>query len=283
MKIARVLPAVLALLAAAAPLSAAPEAMRLAAEEAFSAVSALPRLAAPFQAKRKLPAPPRFEKPVVNDPSLKPLDPSRSQGRPIGKVALPELLDKHRDLLVRQLGSLAWGISAAGDAAFKSVFLTFAREATLVIAPVGDLDRLRGDGVTVTVAPGVVYNVKVQANIFDPVRGSTLKITAVQGTKGPSHQVKTGAVLDAVKAKAFVFRAGGKEFWLLHGTDVDPATNTLAQTKSLLFIHMNGLSSKAWPVAEAALAVDQPYSAALGETKIVLVKDAAGLLSISEP
>ena len=259
------------------------EAVRLGGEEQWRLLEASLKAIGPLRTAlhQRDQSPPR--RPLLQDPRLKPLDPAEAPGRTIGSVRLPDLLDRHRTLIARQLGSLAWGISMAGDAAFKNTFLTFAREAALVIAPVGDLNRLRGDGVTVTIAPGVTYNLRVSINILDPVRGSTLKITAVNKTNGPSHEIKTGVILAALKAKSYVFKSKGKEYWLLHGTDVDPATNTLAGTRSLLFIHEEGLSSKAWPLAESSLGAGQPVSVALDDTRLVLVRDDQGGLSISEP
>ncbi len=226
---------------------------------------------------------PAFEEPLIQDPRLKPLPPSQAQGAVVGRANLAPQLDRHRDLLPRQLGPSLWNISAAGDAAFKNVFLTFEQKPKLVIAPLGDLDRLRGEGVDVAVAPGVTYNFRIVVNIFDPVRGSTLKITPVRGTQGPRHDVKTGVVLDAVKARSFVFSSGGVEYWMLYGTDVDPATNTLAKTRSLLFIREAGLSSKAWPVAETSLPVGQPTSATFGDQSFVLTRTAEGELLIQRP
>src|SRR5205814_254166 len=128
-------------------------------------------------------------------------------------------------------------ISVAGDPGFKKYFLTFQQRGWLAIAPLGDLNRLRGEGIDVQIKPGVIYNFHVSINIFNPVRGSTMEIHASQGTSGPDHDISTGEVLDLVKAKSYIFSAHGSEFWMLNGTDVDPNTNTLANTRSLLFIH----------------------------------------------
>src|SRR4029077_2095639 len=111
---------------------------------------------------------------------------------------------------------------------------------------------------------GVTYNFHVSINIFNPVRGSTMEIHASQGTQGPDHDISTGEILDLLHAKSFVFSARGSEYWMLHGTDVDPNTNALANTRSLLFIHYAGTSTKAYPVAEASLPVGQPTNVTFG-------------------
>lgn len=213
---------------------------------------------------------------ILEDPNLQPRDFTGVAGPKVGQVKLADLLDRHRNLLTRPLGGQPWDISLAGDSTFDKKFFTFAQPAKLVIAPMGD----PRDGVDVTIAPGVVYNFRIAIDYFNPIRGSTLHVKPVQGTNGPAHEIKTGALLDAIKSKAYVFRANNKEYWLLHGTDVDPATNTLATTKSLLFFHLDGTNSKGWPVAESSLKDGQGVSVSLGGTNLVLLRTAEGELLI---
>lgn len=213
----------------------------------------------------------------IEDPHLKPLLVNHA-GPIVGRINLAAQLQRHHDLLTRPLGGATWNISAAGDAAFKTYFLAFEQGARLVNAPLGDLNRLRGDGIDVTVEPGVVYNFKVSINIFNPVRGSTLEIHPSKGTRGPSHDVKTGVVIDAVKARSTVFSSDDVEYWALYGIDVDPATNQRTATKSYLFIHMDGLSSKAWPVSESTLPIGQAASVTFGDNQYVLERTATELL-----
>lgn len=229
-----------------------------------------------------LQAPQEPREPVLQDPKLAPLGSKEAPGKVVGSLKLADQIDRHRDLLTRQLGSAPRLVSVAGDAAFKTYFMTFAWAGQLVIAPLGDLNRLRGDGIDIRVDADTAYNFKVSINIFSPVRGSTLKMKAIQGTQGPNHDVKTGVILDAVKARSYVFNAKGKEFWLLAGTDVDPATNRLTDTRSLLFIHEDGTSSKAWPIAESALPAGQASSVAFGDVKLILTRSAEGQLTINE-
>ncbi len=229
-------------------------------------------------------APPRAPaEPILQDPHLTPLGSVEPAGAVLSRVSLTELLDRHRDLITRQLGNKPWDISVAGDPGFDKYYLTFSRPGILEIRALGDLGRLRGKGIDIKIDDATSYNFKVKANIFNPTRGSTLKITALRGTSGPSHSIKTGVILDAVERKSHSFRANGKEYWLLNGTDVDPKTEKLTDTKSLLFIHMAGLSSKAWPVEEAKLENGKAYSVDLGGTKLILVKTADNHLSIRKP
>lgn len=221
--------------------------------------------------------------PILQDPAASALDPLQTPGAQLGSIKLSELLDRHRDMLVRQLGAWTWALGPAGDPGFKNFYLTFLKPDLLTIAPLGDLNRLRGDGINITIAPSTTYNFKVVINIFNPVRGSTLKITPVSGTAGPKHEMKTGVVLDAIKAKSFVFKANGKEYWLLMGTDIDPATNAYAKTKSFLFINEAGMDTKAWPLAEASLEPGKPVNVDLNGTQLVLVKSPEGELSINSP
>lgn len=223
------------------------------------------------------------QEPILLDPTPNPLQPLQIPGEKIGSIKLADLLDRHRDMLVRPLGAWTWAIGPAGDPGFKNFYLTFLKPDAFTIAPLGDLNRLRGDGINITIVPGTTYNFKVAINIFNPVRGSTLKITPVSGTSGPKHEMKTGVVLDAIKAKSFIFNANNKEYWMLLGTDVDPATNALAKTKSFLIINEAGVKSKAWPLAEASLEPGKPVHVDLEGTQLVLIKSPEGELSVHSP
>lgn len=220
--------------------------------------------------------------PVIVWPKVEELPSTQGAGRPIGSFKLTDRLDGHRDLFTLKLGQNDWWVSLAGDAKFEVQYITFQRGSTLVLARVKDPNELRGKGITVKIDEKTTYLFKVSINIFNPVRGSTLKIDPVAGTQGPSHKIKTGDILDAVKRESYVFNAGGKEFWTLFGTDVDPATDKLADTRSLLFIQEAGTSSKAYPLAEGRLAADAPLSVALGDVSVVMTKTLGGELRINE-
>lgn len=220
-----------------------------------------------------------LERKLFHEPVLFPIAP-RAVGPALGTVNLAAQLDRHRTMIQRQLGALPWHISMASDPKFQVQYLTLFRAPALVLKRIDDLNRLRGDGVVVQADDQTQYRIKVSINIFSPVRGSTVNIDPVNGTRGPSHKLKTGAVLDAVKANTFVFKTGGKEFWLAYGTDVDPATDRLAATRSLLFVHEAGLDSKAWPVAESQLPLDQAVGIDLGGTQLSLVLASDGNLRL---
>ncbi len=271
------------MLSAAAASAASPsaESISLGSENIFLSVPAIAplKLAAPAaQAPKAEPAFP-FE---VLDPKISQAPGAQTLGSVVGQVKLAALLDHHRDMLAgKTLGSKPYDISVAGDASFKNYFLTFQQPGNLLIAPLGELKRLTGDGIDVQIEPGVTYNFHVSINIFNPVRGSTMEIHAAQGTSGPDHDISTGEVLDRVKAKSFVFSARGNEYWTLFGTDVDPNTNQLANTRTLLFIHEAGTKTKAYPVAESALPVGQAVNVTLGDTQVTMTRGADGNLVIS--
>lgn len=250
----------------------APETLRALGAEAFRAA-----------ARPATPEPPR--EPVLQ-PHLRVL-PFRPAGRmkEVARVDLAAQLDRQRALLARQLGAAPRDIGVASDAGLKNYYLTFTpagQPGPVTLAPLGDLNRLRGSGVDARVDAATVYNFKVSVNIFSPTRKSTLHIKPAQGTRGPGHETKTGTLLDAVKARASVFRAGGKEFWLHFGTDVKDDGTGLAGTRSFLIIHENGLSSKAWPLAESALTPDRAGTVDLGGTRVTLLRTSAGQLVVSE-
>jgi len=217
---------------------------------------------------------------VFEQPAIAPLARLETPGKQVGRVKLAELLDRHRNLLTKVLGALTWDISVASDSNFKEKYLTFARAGLLVIKPLGDLNRLRGDGIDVQIDENTIYNFRVKVNFPPTVRNCTLHITPK--TAGPKHDPKVGEVLDSVKSKSYVFKAKGTEYWLLHGTDVDPATSQLANTRSLVFVREAGTGSKAWTLAESALTVGQPYTIALGDTKIIALRTPEGELQINE-
>ncbi len=265
------------LLVVALPAAAvSPEAVSVRGADAFRAAPAL--FVAPPEGGRA--------EPVLQAP-LRPLpfSPRAGRVRVAGRVDLAVQLDKQRSLLARQLGARPWDIGVAADAGLRAYYLTFTpagQTAPVTLAALGDINRLRGDGVNARVDSATVYNFKVAANIFNPTRGSTLKLRPLAGVTGPSHDVKTGVVLDAVKNRSTTFRAGGKEFWLHFGTDVKADGTGFADTRSFLIIHENGLSSKAWPLAETALTPDVAGTVDLGGTRVTLTRTSAGQLIIAE-
>jgi hypothetical protein len=255
---------------------------------ALSAAQAAPSLESVKGSSLRLPQLPELKfqqaapaEPFFLDPKAAPLTGGSLAGEVLGKVRLAEQLDRHRSLAHLKLGARAWDVSVAGDAGFSRYYLTLRDGADLRLAPLGDLNRLRGEGVDIQVEKGVVYNFHLSINIFNPVRGSTFEIRPARGTGGQSYALKTGALLDAVRDRSFVFSAGGAEYWTLYGTDVDAATGGLAATRSFLFVHLDGLKSNAWPLAEASLPVGQPRRVTF-RSDLVLARS-ADELSVARP
>ncbi|MBI4059823.1 MAG: hypothetical protein HY403_00175 [Elusimicrobia bacterium] len=266
---------VLATLAAAVLASPAPaqslEALRRRAEGALS--RALPSAVHPDLQKPM--------NPILRAP-LDPRNPVETPGGVVARASLPAIIERNRYILKRTFGSRLLDLGVASDAAFSSYFLTFSDAKTTTLAPLGDLNRLRGAGVDARIDANTVYNFRVQVNIFNPVRGSTLKMTPVQGTRGPQNDVKTGPVLDAIQARALVFKARGRELWLFYGTDAKPDASGFADTRSFLFIMEEGLSSKVWPLAEAKLPLGSNAVVDLDGLELNLTRTAGDELIIRE-
>ncbi len=221
--------------------------------------------------------------PVMQKPlNPLPMHPSRVRGPVVGKAILSALMSANRHFTTRQFGARTLDLGIASDAAFSNKYFTFTDAKATTLAPLGDINRLRGAGIDARIDAKTVYNFKVIVNIFSPVRGSTLKMTPVQGTSGPTHEMKTGALLDATRAKAFVFKAKGVELWLSYDADVLPDGSGFANTHSFLFTKEDGLSTKAWPLAEAKLPLDTSASVDLGGIILNLTRTAAGELIIRE-
>lgn len=198
----------------------------------------------------------------------------------VSRMGLAAQLDRHHYIVRLQYGSSLWDVGVAGDAAFKSYYLTFKQGDELRIAPLGDIKRLR-NGVDIEIKPGLVYNFKLSLALIDPLRRSTLVMKPAKGTRGPSHNLKLGDVIDAVKRQSFIFSADGSEYWGFYGTDVDRNTGVLTDTRSFLFIHYNGLDSKAWPLNESALPVGQSVHVEMNSS-LLLTRDDA-VLAFSKP
>lgn len=205
----------------------------------------------------------------VLQPALRPRVLLREQsGATYATVDLASALDKNLHVTNYRFGARALDLGVATDAGFKSFFLSFSDRDSTVLGALGDLNRLRGDGVDVRIDPATVYNFKVSINIFSPVRGSTLHMNPAQGTAGPGHDLKTGDLLDAIRARAALMSVKGEEYWVFYGRDVQPGGGGFAPTRSFLFVHMNGLSSKAWPLAESALKPETTSVVDLGGVKV---------------
>lgn len=258
-----------ALAAAVRPASAAGvESLKLRAEQSFLQA---PNLVQPEQTPQE---------PILQPPlTPAPMHGDAAPGAEIGRVDLAAQLDRHFAVTNRVFGSRALDLGIATDAAFDKFYLTFTDPKSTVLAALGNLDALRGSGINARIDAATVYNFRVQVNIFNPARGSTLKMTPAAGG-GPSHDMKTGAVLDAARARATLFSADNQEFWVFYGREVLPDGSGFAQTHSFLFVHEAGLSSKAWPMAESALPLGTPSIVDLGGTRVSLTRTAEGVVIV---
>lgn len=270
-----------ALLCALLPTTAlaAPEFPRAASAASFEALLA----PGAFRAAGGAGAPPVGACGAVAAPAL--VRPSRAPAAAaapelLGGFRMADRLDAHRRLLRLRLGPADWDVSMASDPSFSHRFLTFAQGGSVRVLPFDDFNALLGDGVLVDVSPGVRYRARVSVSILNPSRGSTLVLEPAAGTAGPTHRIKTGALFDALRANSFVFRAGGRELWLLYGTDVDPATGSFAASRSLLLIQEDGTSTRMWPLAEDRLPIDKPSAWTFGAATLTFLRGSDGMLSI---
>ncbi len=225
--------------------------------------------------------------PSASEPVLQPaLKPQTSLKQAVGEtlatVVLADALDKNLHVTNYRFGARPLDLGVATDPGFKKFYLTFSDRAGTTIGPIGDLGKLRSsEGVDVRIDAATVYNFRVQANIFSPVRGSMLYMTPSQGTAGPSHETKTGPLLDAIRARAALMTIDGEEYWIFYGRDVKADGSGFADTRSFLFVHMNGLSSKAWPLAESSLTPGAPGVVDLGGVKVSVLRTTDGKLVVS--
>lgn len=269
----KMIPVLLAAVLASPASAQSLEAMRFAADSAL--ISALPGAIHPDLQEPLEPVLQKELSPVL-------MQPSRAKGPVVGKVVLSTLKSANRHVTARVFGSRNLDLGIVSDAAFSNKYFAFTDAKGTALAPLGDMNRLRGEGINARIDAKTVYNFKVVVNIFSPVRGSTLKMTPTQGTSGPSHEMKTGALLDAIKAKSFVFKAKGQELLLSYDADVLPDGSGFANTNSFLFTKEDGLSSKAWPLNESKLPLDTAGVVDLDGIKLTLTRTAAGTLLIQE-
>lgn len=261
----------LAVLAPSVAAAAGVESLSAGAERDFAAApAAIGEALAPRQASA----------PILQ-PALKPAPfrPETAAGEELGRLNLAAQLDRNLHVTNYKFGSRPLDLGIATDSAFKRFFFTFTDRAGTALAPIGSVSQLRGPGVNARIDGSTVYNFKLKINIFNPVRGSTLEMNPTAGTSGPSQSVKSGALLDAVRARAVIFSLDGSEYWLFYGRDAQ-ASGVFAKTRSFLFVHMDGLSSKAWPLAESSLKADVPAVVSLGGQQVSVTLASSGELVV---
>jgi hypothetical protein len=259
-------------LPAAASAAVAPESLGGAAAAAFA--SSPQDIRAAFAAAALQGAGPALQ------PALqpRPFSPSAAAGPVLARVSLSGQLNRNFRLLNERLGARVLDLGAATDAGFKKFYLTFTDGAGTALGALGNLNALRGSGVSIRLDPATAYNFRVSINIFNPVRGSTLWMEPTAGTSGPTQSVKTGAVLDAARARATRVVLDGSEYWIFYGSDVRADGRGFAATRSFLFVHEDGLSSKAWPLAAASLTPGRASVVDLGGVRAAVTLTADALL-----
>jgi hypothetical protein len=198
----------------------------------------------------------------------------------LGNVNLTEQFDRNLHVLNKVLGSRSYEIGLTADAGAKTRFFTFTSAAGTVLGKIGSLDDLRGKGVDVRIDANTSYNFRVEVgDIFDdPIHKSIVHITPIAGTNGPTHEFTTGVLLDAVKAKSSLFSIDGEPYWVFYGRDAKTDGSGFANTRSFLFTHEAGMSTKAWPVAESALPLNQATTVALGDVNVSMTRTATELI-----
>jgi hypothetical protein len=219
-------------------------------------------------------------------PLLQTLEPraasnSARLGAELGRVDLASQLDRNLNVMRATLGARPRNIGVATDGAHKKYFMTFDDGGAITLSDLGsDYNRVINEGVDVRVDASTVYNVRVQPNMFDPVRGSTFFMTPTAGTAGPSYSDKTGLIVDAARARATVIVIQGSEYWFAYGRDALADGSGFAATRSFLIIHEAGLSSKAFALAEDSLKPDAPSIVDLKGVRVELTRTSAGQLIV---
>lgn len=221
--------------------------------------------------------------PVLLTPAVRALGAGESFGSELGRVNLSAQLDRNLSLLRETLGSRLLDVGIATDPGAKTRFLTFTDASGTTLGRIGSLGGLRGAGIDVRVDASTVYNFRVEVgSIFnDPVRNSVLYTTPAEGTSGPSYDMKTGALLDLMRAKSAIVNINGDDYEIFYGRDARADGRGFAGTRSFLFTHEAGLSTKAWPLSESALPVDVPTVVTLGDAQVQMTRTSGGELIVS--
>ncbi|NNN06112.1 MAG: hypothetical protein HKL90_09460 [Elusimicrobia bacterium] len=213
----------------------------------------------------------------VLQPALQPRAVSPFQTNSVlTSVNLPSLLDRNLHVLTGQFGAGNKDMGLATDAGFKSFYFTFTDARGTILSPIGNPRDLINNGVDARVDSQSTYTMSVSIDIFNPVRGSTFQMTPDGNSPGQTYSMNTGQLLDDVRARAAVFSTNGVEYWLFYGRDAR-AGGGFAGTRSLLFVHEDGTSTKAWPLAQSALKPGVPASVNLGGNVVVVTLNGATL------
>lgn len=220
--------------------------------------------------------------PTLETPSFRALGRGEALGSELGRFALAPQLDRNLFLMKETLGSRLLDVGIVADAGAKTRFLSFTDGAGTTLGKIGSLGDLRGKGVDIRIDANTVYNFRVEVgSIFDdPVHKSILHITPTAGTQGPTSQMTTGALLDAMRSKSAIVTIDGDEYWFFYGREA--ATNGGGFTKDhgFLVTHEAGMSTKAWPIEESALPLDTPTAVTLGDATVQMTRTSGGDLIV---
>ena len=219
---------------------------------------------------------------VVQTPIVRPLGRNAARGFELGRVKLAAQFDRNLNLLTQTFGTRKLDVGITADAGAKTRFLSFTDKAGTALGLIGSLSDLRGKGVDIRIDASTTYNFRVEVgSIFDdPVHKSILHMTPTAGTRGPSHDMTTGALLDDMRAKSAIVTIDGDEYWIFYGRDARTDGSGFANTRSFLITHEAGMSTKAWPLSESALPLDTPTSVALGDVNVQMTRTSSGELIV---
>jgi hypothetical protein len=272
-----------ALLGPAAAVAATMETLSANAQRDFFASPLSVRSEVRAAAPRDAQAPAAAPATVLETPKVRALGAGERFGSEYGRVALSSQFDRNLFLLNEVLGSRKLDVGVATDPGAKTRFLTFTDGAGTTLGKIGSLGDLRGKGVDIRIDASTVYNFRVEVgSIFDdPVHKSILHTTPTAGTRGPSYDMTTGALLDVMRAKSAIVNIDGEDYEIFYGRDALSDGSGFAQTRSFLVTHEAGLSTKAWPLSESALPVDAPTSVSLGDTQVIMTRTSGGELIVS--
>lgn len=220
--------------------------------------------------------------PSLETPSFQVLGARARRGSELGRFNLGAQLDRNLFLMKETLGTRLLDVGIVADAGAKTRFLSFTDGAGTALGKIGSLGDLRGKGVDIRIDAKTVYNFRVEVgSIFDdPVHKSVLHITPTAGTRGPSSQMTTGALLDAMRAKSAIVTIEGDEYWFFYGREALADGSGFSKDRGFLVTHEAGMSTKAWPIEESALPLDQATVVTLGNVSVQMTRTSSGDLIV---
>ena len=220
--------------------------------------------------------------PSLETPAFRVLGAGARRGSELGRFNLAAQLDRNLFLMKETLGSRLLDVGIVADAGAKTRFLSFTDGAGTTLGKIGSLGDLRGKGMDIRIDASTVYNFRVEVgSIFDdPVHKSILHITPTAGTHGPTSQMTTGALLNAMRAKSGIVTIEGDEYWFFYGREAVSDGSGFSKDHGFLVTHEAGMSTKAWPIEESALPLDTPTAVTLGDVTVQMTRTSSGDLIV---